>query len=91
MCWIAAAALVFTTAYVFWNGFAERVLTIRYASGAVAISAAFGAVWLTVLHMAGVQPAGMSATNALSILWPALLPLTMSVLAPWSYSRMRHT
>ena len=55
MCWIAAAAMVFTTVYVCWSGFAERVLTTRYASGAVAISAAFGAAWLTVLHMAGVQ------------------------------------
>ncbi len=58
--------MVFTTVYVFWSGFAERVLTIRYASGAVAISAAFGAAWLTVLHMAGVQLAGMSAMNAVS-------------------------
>ena len=66
MRWIAAAAMVFTTVYVFWSGFAERVLTIRYASGAVAISAAFGAAWLTVLHMAGVQLAGMSAMNAVS-------------------------
>ena len=48
--WIAAAAMVLTTVYVFWSGFAERVLTIRYASGAVAISAAFGAAWLTVLR-----------------------------------------
>ena len=74
MRWIAAAAMVFTTVYVFWSGFAERVLTIRYASGAVAISAAFGAAWLTVLHMAGVQLAGMSAMNAVWILSPALLP-----------------
>jgi hypothetical protein len=89
--WIFLAAVVFTTVYVFWSGFAERVLTIRYASGAAAISAAFGAAWLTVLHMAGVQIAGMSATDAISILAPALLPLTIGVLAPWSYSRLRHT
>ena len=76
--------MVFTTVYVFWSGFAERVLTIRYASGAVAISAAFGAAWLTVLHIAGVQLAGMSAMNAVWILSPALLPLTIGVLAPWS-------
>ena len=91
MRWIAFAAMVFTTVYVFWSGFAERVLTIRYASGAVAMSAAFGAAWLTVLHMAGVQLAGMSATNAISVLSPALLPLMVSVLAPWSLSRIRHT
>ena len=91
MRWIAAAAMVFTTVYVFWRGFAERVLTIRYASGAVAISAAFGAAWLTALHMAGVQLAGMSAMNAMSVVSPALLPLMASGLAPWSLSRIRHT
>ena len=89
--WIVVAAMVFTTVYVFWSGFAERVLTTRYASGAVAMSAAFGAAWLTVLHLAGVQLAGMSAINAVSILSPALLPLLVSVLAPWSLSRVRHT
>ena len=89
--WILLAAMVFTTVYVFWSGFAERVLTIRYASGALAISAAFGAAWLTVLHIAGVQLAGMSAMNAVWILSPALLPLTIGVLAPWSLSRVRHT
>jgi hypothetical protein len=90
MRWIATAAVAFTTVYVFWSGFAEHVLTIRYASGAVAISAAFGAAWLTVLHMAGVQLAGMSAMNAVSIVSPALLPLMASGLAPWSLSRVRH-
>jgi hypothetical protein len=58
MSWIATAAMVITTVHVFWNGFAERVLTIRYVGGAVAISAAFGAAWLTALHVAGVQLAG---------------------------------
>jgi len=86
----ALAAMVLTTVYVFWIGFAERVLTIRYASAAVAISAAFGAAWLTVLHMAGVQLAWMSAIAAVSILSPALLPPFFSVLAPWSLHRIRH-
>jgi hypothetical protein len=89
--WIFFGAMVFTTVYVFWSGFAERVLTIRYAGGAVAISAAFGAAWLTALHIAGVQLAGMSAMNAISVVSPALLPPMASVLAPWSYSRIRHT
>jgi hypothetical protein len=91
MRWIAAAAIVFTTVYVFWSGFAEHVLTTRYASGAVALSAAFGAAWLTTLHIVGVHLAGMSAMNAMSVVWPALLPLMASGLAPWSYSRIRHT
>jgi len=91
MRWIATAAMTITTVYVFWSGFAERVLTTCYASGAVAMSAAFGAAWLTVLHRTGVQLAGMSAINAASILSPALLLLLVSVLAPWSLSRVRHT
>ena len=89
--WIFFGAMVCTTAYVFWNGFEERVLTVRYASGAVAISAAFAAAWLTVLHIAGVQLAEMSAMNAISVVSPALLPLMVSVLAPWSLGRIRHT
>jgi len=89
--WIFFGAMVVTTVYVFWSGFAERVLTIRYASGTLAISAAFGAAWLTVLHIAGVQLAGMSAMHAMSVVWPALLPLMASGLAPWSYGRIRHT
>jgi hypothetical protein len=88
--WIILAAMVFTTVYVFWSGFAERVLTIRYACGALAISAAFAAAWLTMLRAAGVQLAAMPATNAVSMLLPALLPLMASVLAPWSLSRIRH-
>ena len=91
MRWIATAAMVITTAYLFWSGFAERVLTISYASGAVAMSAAFGAAWLTVLHLAGAPLAGMSAMNAISAASPALLPLMASALAPWSLSRIRHT
>jgi hypothetical protein len=89
MRWIAIAAMVFTTLYVFWRGFAERVLTIRYASGAIAIAGAFGAAWLIALQITGLQLAGMSAMKAISV--AALLPLMASGLAPWSYSRIRHT
>jgi hypothetical protein len=89
--WIILAATVFTTGYVFWSGFAERVLTIRYASGAVAISAIFAAAWLTMLRAAGVELADMAVAAAFWMLSPALLPLTASVVAPWSLSRVRHT
>ena len=86
----AIAAVALTTVYVFRSAYAERLLTIRYASGAVAISAAFGAAWLTVLHMGGVQLGEMSAMNAVLVLSPALLPPFFSVLAPWSLNRVRH-
>jgi hypothetical protein len=91
MRWIAAAVMVFTTVYVCWSGFAERLLSVRYASGAVLVSVAFAAAWLTVLQMAGVELAGMAATNIVWILSPALLPLTIGAVAPWSLSRVRHT
>jgi hypothetical protein len=88
--WIAPAALVFATVYLFWNAIVERVLTDRYACGALVISAVFGAAWLTMLHGAGVQFAGMPATNAVSMLWQLLLPLMAGALAPWSLNRIRH-
>jgi hypothetical protein len=89
--WGAVAAMVLATVYFFWSGFAEHVLTIRYAIGAVAISAAFGAAWVTVLSAAGLQLAAMSTTNAVWMLSPMLLPLLAIVLAPWSLNRLRHT
>ena len=82
--------MVFATIYFFWSGLAERVLTIRYACGAFVIAAAFAAVWLTVLKAAGVQFAGMHVAGVVGILWPVLLPLVASALAPWSLSRVRH-
>jgi hypothetical protein len=89
--WIVVAAMAFTIVSVVRIGFAERVLTTGYAGGAAAMSAAFGAAWLTVLQLAGVQLAGMSAINAVSILSPAVLPLLVGALTPWSLSRVRHT
>ena len=47
--------------------------------------------FVAALHIAGVQLAGRSAMNAISVVSPALLPLMASVLAPWSLSRIRHT
>jgi hypothetical protein len=82
--WVAVAALVITTAYVVWRGFAERVLTIRYACGVLVISAAFGAAWLTLLAATGAQP-------AVPMLWPLPLALMAGVLAPWALNRVRHT
>ena len=88
--WVAASAIVLATGYLLWRGFAEQLLTLRHACGAVLVSAAFGAAWLTVLRAAGVSLAGMPTTNYVWMLSPALLPLMASVLAPWSLSRIRH-
>jgi hypothetical protein len=89
--WIAAAAMVFTIIYLFWRGFAERFLTLRYVCGALLFSAAFAAAWVTILRAAGVQLTGMPTTSAVSWLSPAFVPLMASVLAPWSLNRIRHT
>lgn len=89
--WAVAAAFVFATAYLAWRTFAERLLTAGHATGVVLVSTAFAAAWLTVLRAAGLSPADMTVADGVRMLWPALLPLTLGVLTPWSYSRIRHT
>jgi hypothetical protein len=89
--WVAPSAIVLATGYLLWRGFAEQLLTPRQACGAVLVSAAFGAAWLTMLRAAGVSLAGTPTTNYVWMLSPALLPLFASVLTPWSLSRIRHT
>jgi hypothetical protein len=89
--WLAAAAMVLATVYLFWSVLSERLLRLRDAGGAVLVSAASGAAWVTLLRAAGVDLSAMPATDAVWRLLPALLPLTASVLAPWSLSRIRHT
>ncbi|HET9385604.1 MAG TPA: hypothetical protein VFO67_10680 [Gemmatimonadales bacterium] len=89
--WLAVAAIVLATVYLVSSSFAERLLTLGQASGAVLVSAAFGATWVIVLRAAGVQLSGMPAMDVVWMLSPALLPLMTSVLAPWSFSRARHT
>ncbi len=88
--WVAAAAIVFATAYLAWRTFAERLLTLGQACGVVLLTATFAVAWLTMLRAAGLSLAEKPAADALRMLLPALLPLTISVLAPWSYSRVRH-
>jgi len=89
--WIAAVAMVLATGYLSWNVFEERLLTLRQASSAILFSAAFGMAWVTVLGATGVSLAGMPTTDAAWMRSPALLPLLVSLLAPWSLSRVRHT
>ncbi|HEY5809366.1 MAG TPA: hypothetical protein VIT67_15435 [Povalibacter sp.] len=78
--WIVGAAMLSATTYLLWRGFVQRVLTIRYACGALVIAAAFAAAWR----------AGIPAGNVVGILWLALGLLTVIVLAPWALSRVRH-
>lgn len=89
--WAAAAATVLATAYLFWRVLAEGLLTPGQAFGLVLLAATFGAAWATVLRLDGVSLAALPLTDAGWALSPVLLPLLGSVLAPWSYSRIRHT
>jgi hypothetical protein len=89
--WMTASAIALATVYLFWRSFAERLLTLRSACGAILVAAAFGAALWAVLRAAGVQLSEMPATDAFWMLSPAPLPLTVSLLAPWSLSRIRHT
>lgn len=88
---VVVAAGVLATAYLFWAVLAERLFTPRQACGAILVSAAFGAAWVTVLTGTGVPLSAMPAGAAVGMLLPVLLPLAASVLAPWSLSRIRHT
>ena len=90
MGWIAAAAIVFTTVYLFWSVFSERLLTRRYVCGALLVSLIFGVAWVTLLGAAGMQFVGFPTVDAFWMLSPVLLPLTGSVLAPWALNRLRH-
>jgi hypothetical protein len=89
--WVIAAGSVLATVYLFRTVLAERLLTPRQACVAMLVSAAFGAAWATVLNAVGVPLSAMPAKNALGMLSPVMLPLVASVLAPWSFSRVRHT
>lgn len=86
--WIAAAALVFATVYLTWRSFVERLLTLRSVCGAILVSAVFAAAGLMFMRATGVSLTGLSAMDAE---WLLLLPFTISVLAPWSLDRIRHT
>lgn len=90
MGWIAAAAIVLTTVYLFWSSFTERLLTLRYVCGAVLVSLIFGVAWVTLLRAASVRLDRMPTMDAVWMLAPVLLPLIGGVLAPWSLSRIRH-
>jgi hypothetical protein len=87
---IDAPLIVLATVYISLRAFAERLVTLRSACGVVLVSVTFGAAWVTVLRAAGVQLYAISIVDAAWMLTPTLLPLMVSVLAPWSLNRIRH-
>jgi hypothetical protein len=87
------ATVVFLAApiYFLWSGLAERTLTPRYAGVALAVLAAFGAAYWTLLRAAGQPHAGIHWTAILLLSWPVLLALLGGAIAPWALHRVRHT
>ncbi len=84
--WITGVALIVATLYLLWSGFAGRALTIPYVCGAVAISAMFAGTWIVARSETNILGESM-----IGILWLGLAILMLSVLAPWSLNRSRHT
>jgi hypothetical protein len=91
MTWIVGFVMTVATVYLVWRSIADQLLTLRHVGGAILVSAAFGAAGVTLLRAAGAPLSEMPATAAVWILLTVLLPLTISALAPWSLSRVRHT
>jgi hypothetical protein len=89
--WAAPSAILCATVYFGWRTFSERLLTLYEACGIVLLWALFAAASLTLLRKAGVSLSGMPAGDAARLLSPLVLPLTIGMLAPWSFSRVRHT
>jgi hypothetical protein len=89
--WIATAALVLATSYFLWRALAERALPGGYVAGALALLAAFAVAYGSVLRDIGVPNSETHPTAVAILLWPVLLLLLGSTLAPWSLNRVRHT
>lgn len=89
--WIATAVILVATIYFFWSNIAERALPTDYLVGALAIVAAFGVAYAIVLRGAGEPNSATHPTAMVMMLWPVLLLLLGSVVAPWSLNRARHS
>jgi hypothetical protein len=89
--WAIASAILCVTIYLAWRTLEERLLTLSQGCGILLLAAMFTAAWLRLLGAAGVSVTGMPAADAVRMLSVGLMPLTISVLAPWVYSRVRHT
>lgn len=89
--WMAAVAMVLATAYLGWRTSVEQLMTVRQALVVILLPPVFGTAWVTLLGAMGVSLTALPTADAASMLAPALLPLTIGVLVPWSYSRVRHT
>ena len=89
--WIVAATMLVGTACLCWRVLEERLMTPRQAWIVGLVLAVFALTWIWLVRAAGVSLTGIDAAEALWRLWPVFLPLTFTVLAPWSLSRIRHT
>lgn len=73
-------ALLFAAVQLVRRGLAAHALTIRYAIGAVVVSASFGAA----------LPVVVSGMNLVGVLLPVALVLVLALVAPWAFDRVRH-
>lgn len=88
---IAMVVLIAAPIYFLWSSFADGVLSVRYAGGALAILAAFGLAYGSLLRAVGEPHDGFHWTALLMMSWPVLLVLLSGALVPWSLGRVRHT
>lgn len=88
--WIAMLIASAATIYMLWDGITSRVLTARYLGGAILVTVAFAAAMLTMVHTLDGPSKEITAPVVAAMMFPVLLILMNSVLAPWSLDRARH-
>ena len=88
--WALAAAIPIATAFVMVRAVVERIVRPRDAVAALAIWGAFITVCWLVARELGVTLEGLAPAIGALTLAATLLPLTASMLAPWSLGLIRH-
>jgi hypothetical protein len=88
--WVVAVAVPLATAFVMVRALADRILRPAQVLTMIIAWLAFALVGVFVAREAGFGLAALAPAIAALTLSAALLPLTASVLTPWSYGLMRH-
>lgn len=89
--WLATAGIAAIAIYLLWTGFANGGLGLRETGAAVAICATFVGTVLLLMRSVGVDLAALPASKVVGFLWMVPLILMVTLLAPWSLNRVRHT
>jgi hypothetical protein len=88
--WAVAAAIPAGTAFAMVRALTERIVLPRHAAVALAVWGAFIAVVWLVARDLGISLDGLAPALGALVLALALLPLTASILAAWSFGLIRH-